>query len=87
MIDRRQTTAISAAYMLAGHTYQGELIIDTHDQPVPDPVWSLYAEAIRRFGPVATMIERDDNIPPLGELLDELDQARALAGAAGEAAA
>ena len=66
---------------LAGHTHNGDLLIDTHDQPVPDPVWQLYVEAIRRFGAVATMIERDDNIPPLEDLLVELDQARSLAAA------
>ena len=68
---------------LAGHSHgRGGLLIDTHDQPVPDPVWTLYAAACRRFGPAATMIERDDNIPALEELLAELDQARALAKAA-----
>jgi uncharacterized protein (UPF0276 family) len=66
---------------LAGHTAgRSGLLIDTHDQPVPDPVWALYAAACRRFGPAATMIERDDNIPPLRDLLAELDQARAVAG-------
>jgi uncharacterized protein (UPF0276 family) len=38
----------------------------------------LYAAAVRRFGRVSTMIERDDNIPPLAELLAELDHARAI---------
>lgn len=66
-------------FHLAGHENQGDLIIDTHDAPVIDAVWSLYAEAIRRFGPVSTMIERDDKIPPLAELLEELDIARAIA--------
>ena len=66
---------------LAGHSVQEGCIIDTHDQPVADPVWSLYADALRRFGPVATMIERDDHIPPLAELSAELARARALAGA------
>jgi len=61
---------------LAGHTSDGELLIDTHDQPVPDPVWRLYEAACRRFGPVATMIERDDNIPPLDQLVAELEIAR-----------
>lgn len=65
---------------LAGHSQGKGLLIDTHDQPVPDPVWALYDIACRRFGPVATMIERDDDIPPLGELLAELDIARARAG-------
>lgn len=66
---------------LAGHSRNGPLIVDTHDHPVPDPVWELYREAIARLGPVSTMIERDDDIPPLDELLTELDRARALAGA------
>ena len=64
---------------LAGHSRQGDFLIDTHDHPVAPAVWALYAEACRRFGPVATMIERDDDIPPLAELLQELDQARAVA--------
>lgn len=74
-------------FHLAGHSYNGELIIDTHDHPVPDPVWSLYAEAVSRFGEVATMIERDADIPPLPELLAELEQARRVAGQTLEAAA
>lgn len=60
---------------LAGHT-PGEVLIDTHDRPVCEPVWELYARAMRDLGPVAVMIERDDAIPPLGELLAELDCAR-----------
>lgn len=65
---------------LAGHTPGRDgLLIDTHDQPVPEGVWALYAEAIRRVGPVATMIERDDEIPPLQTLVEEIDLARAIA--------
>jgi uncharacterized protein (UPF0276 family) len=62
---------------LAGHSQgpQGTLI-DTHDAPVCAAVWQLYAAALARFGPCATMIERDDAIPPLAELLAELDLAR-----------
>jgi uncharacterized protein (UPF0276 family) len=67
---------------LAGHSHCGEYIIDTHDAPVADPVWALYQRAIERLGPVATMIERDDRIPPLPELMAELEQARALAAGA-----
>ena len=67
---------------LAGHSDNGRgLLIDTHDHPVPDPVWSLYETACRRLGPVATSLERDDDIPPLDELLAELDVARARAEA------
>ena len=64
---------------LAGHSQAGALLIDTHDHPVPDPVWDLYAQALERLGPVSTMIERDAQIPPLEVLLAELDHARALA--------
>ena len=67
---------------LAGHSRNGPLIIDTHDHPVPDPVWELYVEAIARLGPVSTMIERDDDIPPLDVLLGELARARSLAASA-----
>src|SRR5215475_6920642 len=63
---------------LAGHEDHGDYLIDTHDHPVPDPVWALYAAAVRRFGAVSTMIERDDRIPPLEELCAELSQARTL---------
>ncbi len=63
---------------LAGHTYSyaGKIIIDTHDQPVCDDVWDLYAQAVRCYGRVSTIIERDDNIPPLSELIEELNRAR-----------
>jgi uncharacterized protein (UPF0276 family) len=67
---------------LAGHDNCGDLIIDTHDAPVIDPVWDLYAHAIRRLGPVPTMIERDDKIPPLATLVRELNRARLIADAA-----
>lgn len=66
-------------FHLAGHTHNGNLIVDTHDHPVIGDVWELYAEAVRTFGAVSTMIERDANIPPLQELLDELAQARRIA--------
>ncbi|MCG6871594.1 MAG: DUF692 domain-containing protein [Gammaproteobacteria bacterium] len=69
-------------FHLAGHSDHGDYIIDTHDHPIVDPVWNLYADAVRRFGAVSTMIERDDAIPPLEELLAELDQARRIAAEA-----
>ena len=67
---------------LAGHSQGQGLLIDTHDQPVPDGVWALYRAAVERFGAVPAMIERDDNIPALGELLGELDTARAISAEA-----
>lgn len=64
---------------LAGHEHHGTYIIDTHDAPVVDPVWDLYEYTISTLGQVSTMIERDDHIPPLGELLEELGVARTIA--------
>jgi hypothetical protein len=69
-------------FHLAGHTDRGTFLHDTHDHPVPDAVWQLYAEAVRRFGAVATLIEWDDHIPPLPELLAEASRARDVAAAA-----
>lgn len=66
-------------FHLAGHKNCDNYIIDTHDAPIIDSVWSLYAMALRRFGKVSTMIERDDNIPELAELLAELQQAKQIA--------
>jgi hypothetical protein len=61
---------------LAGHTNYGDYIIDTHSDHVIDPVWDLYRSAIRRIGPVSTLIEWDEDIPPLATLLAEADKAR-----------
>lgn len=72
---------------LAGHSQGSAMLIDTHDSPVPPSVWDLYAHALPRLGPVATMIERDDAIPPLHELLAELDHARAISTTARSLAA
>ena len=71
---------------LAGHSDMGDHVIDTHDATVCDAVWDLYSTAIGMFGPVATMIERDDDIPPLADVIDELDRARGLAARALEPA-
>jgi uncharacterized protein (UPF0276 family) len=66
-------------FHLAGHSNMGGHLIDTHDHPIVAPVWDLYAQAVAQFGEVPTMIERDDNIPALSELVDELTVARAIA--------
>jgi uncharacterized protein (UPF0276 family) len=66
-------------FHLAGHEHNMTHIIDTHDAIVPEPVWELYRAAVRRFGAVSTLIERDDNIPPLAELVTELSVARSIA--------
>jgi uncharacterized protein len=72
---------------LAGHSVReladgGTLRIDDHGSCVIDDVWSLYAEALRRFGPTPTLIEWDTNVPPLDVLLDEARHADTLIAAA-----
>lgn len=62
---------------IAGHYNEAEdLIVDTHGAPVVDPVWSLLESTYDQFGLVPTLLERDFNIPPLPELLAEVDQVR-----------
>ena len=73
------TPELVQQFHLAGHSDFGDYIIDTHDHDVPDPVWSLYGEALQRFGAVSTMIERDDDIPEFPVLFAELEHARAIA--------
>jgi len=66
-------------FHLAGHLNLDTHIVDTHDHDIVGEVWTLYAEALKTFGKISTMIERDDNIPPLEELILELNQARTIA--------
>jgi len=65
---------------LAGHSHDagGTLLIDSHDEPVSELVWSLYEGFIGRIGPRPTLIERDGNVPSFGELLGERDRAQAI---------
>jgi uncharacterized protein (UPF0276 family) len=63
---------------LAGHEDHGELVVDTHDQPVADAVWTLYRSAVERFGAVPTLIEWDAKIPPFDVVLQEANRAEAL---------
>ena len=64
---------------LAGHTDYGTYVVDTHDQPVPDPVWDLSVKVFERFGAVPAMIERDDNMPQFSQLMAELAHLRHIA--------
>ena len=66
-------------FHLAGHTSMKTHIIDTHDAFIIPSVWALYKQALKRFGSVSTMIERDANIPPFPELQKELDIAKNIA--------
>lgn len=66
-------------FHVAGHYVEAEdLRVDTHGSDVSDPVWDLLDAAYAHFGPVPTLLERDFNIPPLAELLTEIDRIHAL---------
>jgi uncharacterized protein (UPF0276 family) len=60
---------------LAGHSADAalgqELLIDSHDAPVAEPVWRLYERLVARIGPRPTLIERDDRLPAFAELMAE----------------
>lgn len=76
---------------LAGHhadaATDGLLLIDSHDAPVSDAVWALYARLIARIGPRPTLIERDEALPDFDDLLAERERAqRVLRPALAEAA-
>jgi len=61
---------------IAGHSKYEKYILDTHDHPVIDPVWSLYARAIEVVGPTATLLEWDDRIPSFDEVHNEALKAK-----------
>jgi uncharacterized protein (UPF0276 family) len=68
-----------AYFHIAGHYDEADdLKVDTHGAPIIDPVWALLEKAYAHFGVVPTLLERDFNIPPLPELLGEVDQIAAL---------
>ena len=59
---------------IAGHYYEADdLIVDTHGADVITPVWDLLDSAYQTFGVFPTLLERDFNLPPISELLQEVD--------------
>jgi uncharacterized protein (UPF0276 family) len=63
---------------LAGHLVTPQAVIDHHGDTVADPVWALYQAALRRSGPLPTLIEWDTDIPALEVLLAEAAKARVM---------
>jgi uncharacterized protein (UPF0276 family) len=73
-IDALPAQAVRELHVAGHHVGEEDgvrLLIDDHGSPVADPVWALYAHAVRRFPHAATLLERDTNIPPLAELVAE----------------
>lgn len=75
-IDRFPGAAIMEIH-LAGHSADAAsaLLIDSHDEPVADEVWALYARLVRRIGARPTLIERDDRVPEFATLMAERQRA------------
>jgi uncharacterized protein len=65
-------------FHLSGHDDSGPLRVDTHDREVSTEVWTLFRHAVHRFGPLPTIVEWDDRLPPLSTLLDEARHALAV---------
>jgi len=63
-------------FHLAGHTDMGKYLFDTHNTFIRDEVWALYEKALKRFGPIATLIEWDDALPEFQGLVAEAEKAR-----------
>jgi uncharacterized protein len=61
---------------LAGYSDMGTHLLDTHDHAVPEAVWAIYREAVRRFGGVSTLVEWDDHVPPFATVIAEAERAR-----------
>lgn len=79
-IDRIEGSRVLQIH-LAGHSREPSgLIVDTHDAPVCDEVWDLYRYTWQRLGPVPTLVEWDAKIPPMPQVLAELDRAREVRG-------
>lgn len=77
-VDALPTESIAQLH-LAGHAEEAALLLDTHDRPVSREVWDLYAYTLRRHGCIATLIEWDEQVPPLERLVEESARAMRLA--------
>lgn len=75
-LDAIPWTRVLAVH-IAGHEVRPDgLRHDTHNRPVDDEVWDVYADAWRRGGPFPTVLEWDDHIPPFGDVVNHLQRAR-----------
>lgn len=78
-IDAMPAERVRYLHVAGHHEVEPDLIIDTHGAPVSAPVWYLLEHTYRHVGPVPTLLERDFDIPPLTELMDEVATIRRVA--------
>ncbi len=62
-------------FHVAGHTDHGTHLLDTHVGPTPDGVWEVYKKALKRFGPISTLVEWDEDIPAYEVVVEEARKA------------
>ncbi len=77
-LDRIPAERIAYIHVAGHYNEDEDLIIDTHGADVIDPVWKLLERTYEKYGVIPTLLERDFNLPPLTELLTEVDQIVAL---------
>jgi uncharacterized protein len=77
VLDRWPWDRVVQLHFAGGHWHDGSLV-DSHGHPTPPEVWRVLDEAVMRAPVRGIILERDENLPPLAELLDELDRARAI---------
>ncbi len=78
-IDQLDTSRVRYIHMAGHEKVSDDLIIDTHGQPIIDPVYDLFEHAIKKLnGPVPVLLERDFNIPEMKELQYEMDRLEAI---------
>ncbi len=85
-LDKIPVERVAEIHVAGHHVRDDGLRIDTHGEPVPDAVYALLDYTLRRTGPVPVLLERDNNIPPLDDLLAEVDELWSIYDAATESA-
>lgn len=73
-LEKMPLDRVAELHVAGHHLWDNGLVIDTHGATVPDPVYELMAWVIERTGPLPVLLERDTEIPPLAELLDEVQR-------------
>src|ERR1700757_3949536 len=71
ILEQYRVVQHGVAMYFAGHSKFEKYILDTHDHPVLDPVWKMYAHALKLVGDTATLLEWDDRIPSFDEVHNE----------------
>ena len=77
-IDRLPMERVVQLHFAGGHRSEGDRLIDSHSSPTPPEVWALMEYAVERAPVQGIILERDEDLPPFSELLEEVEGARAI---------